>query len=325
MNAVFEGYGKDFDKVDYNTPDYDMLQNLQRNVYQFSGAKNYQELKALTEALYDGDRLRTKTEFFAEAQKISDEFNRNFRDAEYDTAVNAAINAGKWQGFMENKDSMPLLKFVAVEDDKECPICKPYNNVIRPINDAFWKYAYAPLHFRCRCGCLQLAHNDAVTPGNKVPGPDVIPKMFRVNLAERNLAFPPGHPYYDGIPKEVKRCEVTLQRPIIREWAKDNLAGNTYHSEIGKVSVGMNGIKKTLATSHNSEFERNNALYKFPEMLKSAKFVKSAPDDKKGTFKQYHYLETSINDKKSYIVLRETNDGTKHFYTITDKLKKKNG
>ena len=70
----------------------------------------------------------------------------------------------------------------------------------RPITDPVWGYATPSLHFGDRCTIEQLPETTA-TITQEVPPPDGIPKMFRVNLAREQLAFPPDHPYYIGVPK----------------------------------------------------------------------------------------------------------------------------
>lgn len=204
MKGVVKGFGKGFDKINYNSPHHEALKHLEKNVYQFSGAKNYQQLKALTEALYDGNRLRTKKEFFDASKKIVTEFNVAWRDAEYDTAVSNSQMAAKWLVFEKNKHLMPYLKFVGVGDSHECAICWPFNNMVRHIDDPVWRYAMPTLHFRDRCTVIQLPSSEVEeTPDSDVPGPDGIPKIFRVNCAKEALAFPPGHPYYKGVPKSI--------------------------------------------------------------------------------------------------------------------------
>lgn len=202
MQAVFEGTGTNFDKVDYTSPDHELLRNLERNVYQFAGAKNYQTIRALNDLLRDGDRLRTRAEFKREAVKSLTQWNGVWLDTEYQTAVNSAVNARKWQEFNERADIMPLLQFKVVKDERLCPICMPFADMVRPINDPVWDYATPSLHFGDRCTILQLP--DTTTPiTTDVPGEDGIPKMFRVNFAKQQLAFPDDHPYYNGVPQRV--------------------------------------------------------------------------------------------------------------------------
>lgn len=212
FKAVTEGFGANLNEVDYDSPDYGLLNNLRRNCYQFAGAKNYQTLRQLNDLLQDGDRLRGRQEFKNEARMLLSEWNGTWQDTEYKTAVNSAINARKWQEFETRKHIMPLLQFKIVKDERTCPICKPFADMIRPISDPVWAYATPSLHFGDRCTILQLAEaNGPIT--EEVPPPDAIPKMFRVNLAKEQLAFPDGHPYYIGVPKSKLSKFVNANQP----------------------------------------------------------------------------------------------------------------
>lgn len=224
MKGIVQGFGTTLSKLDTESPDYGVLKNLQQNVYQFAGAKNYQTLRALNDLLRDGDRLRTRSEFMKEARNVLTEWNANWQKTEYDTAVNSAINARKWNDFVKQKDLMPLLQFKIVKDERTCPICLPFADMVRPITDPVWNYATPSLHFGDRCTILQLP-DDRVPISPEVPPADGIPKMFRVNLAKEQLAFPPGHPYYKGVPKK-----------MLREFVNTNLYGNNFlhHPDVVK-------------------------------------------------------------------------------------------
>lgn|GEM_PF-2564950 len=322
MEGVFKGYGKTFAKVAYNSPDYKMLAALETNVFQFSAAKNYHMLQDLTATLKDGDRVRSFTEFRREALKIVDTWNNNYGRTEYNTGVAAAQSIANWQRFEENKDIMPLLKFSGIHDAKECPICKAFDGLIRPVDDPVWNYANVPLHFNDRCNVIQLS-SDRVeqTPDDKLPPRDLVPKMFRVNQAKEQLVFPHGSAYFQDIPKDAKNAYIKVQTASIRNWAKENLAGTSAVSpHLGKVNFGVNGIKETLNQPHDYYLEKNQAIYKAKQLVETGKYVRT-DDDAKGRGWKWHYLQVDIADHPSYLVIRDI-DGDKTLYSIVDKLKK---
>jgi hypothetical protein len=151
---------------------------------------------------------------------------------------------------------------------------------------------------------------------------DVAPqKGFNVNLAKEGFVFSPKSAYYVGIPQDIDKAHKTIQRDVMRKYAKENLAGNKYPSPIGNINITMKGIEKTLTQSHNLYFEKNNSLYKLPDILKGAKHIATTPDTK-GKVKNIHYLEVNIaNNKKSYITIKESNNGDFNLYTIQDNNK----
>lgn len=200
--AVTEGFGKGLDGLDYDTPDYTMLANLRANVYHFSAAKNYQQLKALTTALIGDDgRLRSFADFKAAAFDINDTHVNQWLKTEYDTAVGSAQMASKWVEIIKNKSTLTILEMDVVLDKQTSDICRPLHGIRKKIEDPFWLTYYPPNHFRCRSTVRQRS-GSYTTPDSKIEQVD-IPAMFRTNLAQNGLVFPEKHPYYIDAPAEV--------------------------------------------------------------------------------------------------------------------------
>lgn len=202
-SGVVEGFGKDLPGIDYETPHALMLQNLQQSVYHFSAAKNYQQLKSLTQALVgDDNKLRTYSQFKKQAFAINDQHVNQWLKTEYDTAVAGGQMASKWTAIESSKDTLPMLEFDAVMDKRTTELCASLHGVIRPVDDPFWRQYYPPNHFGCRSTVRQRSGVRS-TPIDKIEYPEKMPEMFKTNLAQRGLAFPPGHPYFKGLPDEV--------------------------------------------------------------------------------------------------------------------------
>ena len=199
--ATQEGYGQTLASVAYDSPDYNMLKALRENVFQFSAAKNYAQLKELTLALIDDTGNIVDFSTFKEiAFKINEKYVRTWLQTEYDTAIASAQMAGKWVDINANKGTLPLLQYDAVIDSHTSQICIPLNGTILPVGHPFWNHFYPPNHFNCRSTVRQLA-SGVVT--DKIPSAD-IPKMFQTNLGQQNQVFPEGHPYFVGLPQEIK-------------------------------------------------------------------------------------------------------------------------
>ena len=207
--GVVEGYGKSFDNIDYNTPDGEMLLRLEHDVYKFSAAESYTMNKQLTALLVDGDKIRSFEDWRREASKLTEEWVNNWAKAEYNTAVAGGQMASKWVGFKKNEESMPNLQYTTVGDVRVRDEHRMIDGVIRPITDPFWSTYYPPNGWNCRCSVIQLPGDDQ--PTEDIPACD-IPKMFQINLAERQLVYPPDHPYYTG-PSEKK----------LKKWVNKNL------------------------------------------------------------------------------------------------------
>lgn len=179
-----------------------MLQRLTRDVWQFSSAKNYQELRDLTSLLKDDKgELRSFSDFKNEASKVTERYNENWMETEYNTAVASSQNAARWTEFQRDKDVIPNLEYQTVGDGAVRAEHQVLDGIVKHIDDVFWASHYPPNGWGCRCEAVQTLE-ERTTPVNKTPD-IVIPKMFRANLAAESLVFPKGHPYYVEIPQHV--------------------------------------------------------------------------------------------------------------------------
>jgi SPP1 gp7 family putative phage head morphogenesis protein len=208
LDAMFEGYGKNLSDMEYGDPDWKMIENLQRNVYHFSGAKNYQQLKTMTLALKDSEgNIVSLSDFKQIALQINNQYNLDWLSAEYDTAVGSAQMAGKWVGFEDDA----ILEYSTAGDERVRESHALLDGIIKPKNDAFWNKYYPPNGYRCRCNVIEST-STKVTPDSAIQKPPV-PEMWQTNTAKAGLLFPKTHPYYKGVPKSVlKEAEALLEK-----------------------------------------------------------------------------------------------------------------
>jgi len=200
MKGVFEGFGGNFSNIEWGSPDYQKLAHLERNVYQFSGAKNWHQLRDLTSAIREGDKILPYREFRNKALTILDEYQGNWLKTEYNAAIAGSQMASKWTDFEKHPDA--LLEYRTMEDARVREEHRLLDKVTRPVGDNFWKTHYPPNGWNCRCTVIRLNEGKA-TPEKKIPFVE-IPKMFQVNLGQEGLVFPKGSAFFVGIPKDVK-------------------------------------------------------------------------------------------------------------------------
>lgn len=201
LEGVYDGYGQDFMSVSWDTPDHAMLTRLSQNVFSFSAAKNYQELRTITDALRDADgKLRTFSDFKEQVATINAKFNRVWLQTEYDTSIATATQSARWQEFKSQKEMFPFLQYQTAGDDSVRNEHRLLDGVTKHVDDPFWLTYYPPNGWHCRCEVIQLPDDDAQeTPEGTYERP-VVPPMFRTNTGETGLIFPQGHPYYKGVP-----------------------------------------------------------------------------------------------------------------------------
>lgn len=199
-----EGYGDDWFKVD--AAHGSTAQLLKQNIYKFSGAKTYQQLAEMNSFLVDDKgKIRSYSEFKRKVDVVHENYNRNYLQAEYQTAKRSAQAARQWKGYEENKDLFPNLKYMTVGDDKVRHDHEKLHGIIKPVNDVFWDTHYPPNGWRCRCYVRPTSEGETSTKVETDPD-----KGFGINVGKVNKVFDENsHPYFvypSGDAKDVKKA-----------------------------------------------------------------------------------------------------------------------
>ena len=191
---------------DFTTPDAEMLARLTRDVWQFSAAKNYQQMRDLAIALKGDDgKLRNFADFKTAAESICAKYDQVWLRTEYNAAVASSQNAARWTDFMKDAENIPNIEYQTVGDTSVRDEHQALDGIIRPLKDPFWSTHYPPNGWGCRCEAIQSV-GGKVTKNADVPN-ITIPPLFRTNLADTGLIYPKNHPYYDGIPRaEIRKA-----------------------------------------------------------------------------------------------------------------------
>lgn len=204
VTGIIEGFGQDLDEADFESPDQVMLQALVDHTWQFSAAKNYSQMRSLTEALTDENgRLRSFNEFKAVAEEINADYVGAWLKAEYNFAVAGAQMSRMWLTIEQDKDIFPYLKYRTAGDEKVRLEHELLDGFVRKVDDSIWDILFPPNGWGCRCDVEQMA-SARETPLDQIVIPDRMPDMFKVNLGKQRLAFPPSHPYFKGLPDEMR-------------------------------------------------------------------------------------------------------------------------
>lgn len=217
--ALIGGYGEEATKLQWGTPDAEMVRHLYRNVYQFSVAKNFTQMRTLTSALIDENgHTRSFSDFMNEAAKIDKKFNVDYLRAEYDTAINSAEMASHWVRFKQMGD--PMLRYVTVGDERVRASHAAMNGIQRPMSDPIWDKIYPPNGWNCRCTVITTT--GAATPGKQIRMPWDVPPLFQTNLAKTGMLWPKDHPYFKAVPGPTAKRMVEQADDSFLEFAIDN-------------------------------------------------------------------------------------------------------
>ena len=332
--ALDEGYGKSLANVDYDTPDFEMLRQLQANVWSFSCSADYQQLKDLNAALVDANgKQRSFSEFKAEAQKIGEVYNKQRLEVEYNHAVATSQMATRWVEFQQNEDIAPNLKYTTVGDDRVRQAHRALNGIIRPIKDSFWDVYYPPNDWGCRCDVQQVDGKETDISKKALP---TLPAMFKTNLAKDGVLYPDGHPYFateekadrKAIADVAKNLYAKFTRAFVRQQSKKDYKEDKYF-KVSKlnapVRVGYSEIKNITGKPHQNAALRNMVANNIEGVLQLAKPVKTAKDTKpehNGKYSEWAYYLYEFGEDKFYINLGKLSKGNLYeLHAITDKIK----
>ena len=154
---VKEEFGQRWVDYDYKEPK-SLIQKFKKNLWQFSSAKTLAELEYINSLILDKNgRIKPEHQFMQDVRKANILFNRNYLQAEYQTAKRGAQTAHLWNKFLEQKEYYPNLVYRTVGDSHVRPEHAALNGVVKPIDDPFWKTYYPPNGWRCRCTVMNTA------------------------------------------------------------------------------------------------------------------------------------------------------------------------
>lgn len=216
-SGLYSGFGGTL--ADFSGVDLELLTELRENVYMFSAAKSYQELKEIGSLMFDeSGNLRSNREFNKLAAQTFETWNESWGLTERNTAEGQAQMASKWNEIERNKDLLPILIYDARGD--ACVICKPLDGLTAPVSDPIWRTKSPLNHFNCFCVLTQHEEGESkLTPEKEVRRIDkeVDAKMdniFKMNPGIDRYVFSPDHPYFQVEPKDRAYAANNFNLPI---------------------------------------------------------------------------------------------------------------
>ena len=186
---------------------HEMLQKLQNDCFIFSGLKTHAQLMEATSLLLDDTgTVRSYESFAHEFNKINQNYNQNYLQAEHQFAVTSSQSAANWAALDE--DGRYNLQYRTANDDRVRESHRILQDTTLPKDDVFWLSYYPPNGWRCRCLAVEVLKDKykpsdsetALKNGEKATtqiGSDGKNKLaiFRFNPGAEQKVFPPKHPY----------------------------------------------------------------------------------------------------------------------------------
>lgn len=287
-HGLFKGFGDNLDDLEIGTTRSNLLQDLRDNVYMFSAAKTYQQVRDYEATLQDMvDKMADATSYreFKEAVMATyDNYNQNWLASEYNTAIGQAQQASQWDEIENTKDTFPYLRYSAVMDPNTSEICAPLDGMTLPVDDAMWD-RYAPLnHFNCRCVLVQIDKYDDVkltTEAEKKQLQDEVGSqmqdVFKMNPGKDRYIFNPDHPYFEVAPKDRAFAKDNFGLPMPADKEYQNVTIARHENEEGPktaydtkelmrlagVPAGIKGEVRILENHYLSDIEHKITTVKF--------------------------------------------------------------
>jgi SPP1 gp7 family putative phage head morphogenesis protein len=225
-----------------------MLAKLHDDVFVFSGMKTYTQLKEASLLLTDEKgQIKPYNRFEQDIAKIDATYNKNYLQAEHQTAIATAQSAAQYHDFMQDADRYNL-QIRTAGDDKVRASHAALNGITLPADDIFWDTHWTPFDWRCRCRIIQVLKSKYTITESSIAyseGEKAIPEMFRYNPGKQQIIFPPKHPYYATSKQAMN---------VIKEMSKDE----------SRSDVIQLPIVNAITTKHVKELLLQYAA-KFPE------------------------------------------------------------
>ena len=180
--------------IGWDATDPKLRGHLSKNIQRFSGFKTHAVQQAMQEKLTDSDgKVRPFAEFRADALQVSQLYNVDYLETEYNTAIASAQMASRWTEFSEGA----MLSYRTVGDGLVRPEHAEYDGVTLPKDDPFWDSFYPPCDYNCRCEVVETDADATPTGQDTVDSLPEPPEEFRNNSGKGGEVFNAEHPYFD--------------------------------------------------------------------------------------------------------------------------------
>lgn len=246
--GVNEGFNQAL-KVEYGTPNFEFLKQLQTNTAVFAVFKNHAVVQQMASLLKDDKgNLRSREDFKKEALKLDAAYRGSKLDAEYDTAVRTARMAANWQKYEAKKKLYPNLRYMRTKANKPDANHLAFVGIVRPVDDPFWSAHYPPNRWRCQCSVEQTDDEAGDIPGSLPP----VDPAFAFNSGKTGQIFDIENSDY------IKSIPPKEQPALIKEAKKMVVAGAAANAPLQQLYKSKNGgeVKAHPLAFDNGDFKQ---------------------------------------------------------------------
>jgi len=215
--SLYSGFGGAV--ADFTGPPAELLNELRTNVYMFSAAKSYQQMREYTDLLYNLDGLRPFKDFKRDALEKYAQYNVDWLATERATAIAGGQQGAFWQRIESEKALFPYLRFTAVIDKGTTDECRHMDNLVAPVDHPVWKTCYPPNHWNCRSTVVQLDQPSLVDTNAAIErarkhSEEEMQDVFKMNVGKDKYIYSPEHPYFKVAPRDIQLAQNNFNLPI---------------------------------------------------------------------------------------------------------------
>lgn len=134
-------------KIDYSSPDWQTIANMEANLFRFSAAKTL----ALVNELNELAKEKTFEEFKRKATPLLDSYTVNTLRTEYNFAWQTAQNAAEYNRMQAEKEVYPYWQYITAGDSRVRAAHKALDKMTFRADDPVWDTIYPPNGWGCRC------------------------------------------------------------------------------------------------------------------------------------------------------------------------------
>lgn len=135
-----------------NEVDKGFIKQFKENTAVFAAFKNHQQTKEIAALMYDQEgKLVPFYKFKKEALKLSEKYNVQWLQTEYNTAVRAARTAANLKHYEKTAHLYPNLEYMPTKSSNPRHVHLDYVGTILPIKHEAWAWLLPPSDWNCDC------------------------------------------------------------------------------------------------------------------------------------------------------------------------------
>lgn len=210
--ALALGFGGPLSSFNIYTPQFAAHLRMLENIYVFSAAKQYQQVRTMSSFISTKGLKSSYPEFRAIAKKVFTQYNEAYLKTEYVTSIGQSQMAREWVEAEQLQDVLPYLEYRTQRDSHVRDEHAALDGITLPVGHSFWNNYMPKNGWRCRCFTVQHERKKVTDLSTRnltdLKDETKFPKVFQMNPGKDGLVFNPKyHPYF-----KVAKGDANLKR-----------------------------------------------------------------------------------------------------------------